>query len=188
MPHRVTAVIVCGPSGVGKTTVGRLLAAELHCPYAEGDEYHSAESVAKMRAGTPLTDEDRMPWLRRLAVEVIEPTKDKDTVSIVLACSALRRRYRDILRGSHCRCNSAAEPAEEAVFFVLLNGDASVVSARLAARKGHYMPASLLESQLAALEPLAPDELGATVDFTDPPDVIAKKAAELVRVATASPS
>ncbi|KPA85410.1 hypothetical protein ABB37_01719 [Leptomonas pyrrhocoris] len=188
MPRRVTTVVVCGPSGVGKTTIGQLLAAEFHCPFAEGDDYHSAENVEKMRAGLPLTDEDRAPWLHRLFNEVVAPNNGKDGVAVVLACSALRRCYRDLLRGAD-RCHSAAESAkqlaETEVFFLLLSGDASVVAARLAARKGHYMPPSLLGSQLATLEALAPDELGATANFSDPPSVIAMKAAELVRVAIA---
>lgn len=189
MPRHVTAVVVCGPSGVGKTTVGQLLAAEFNCPFAEGDDYHSAANVAKMASGTSLTDEDRAPWLHRLADEVIAPCKGKGCVSVVLACSALRRQYRDILRGAH-RCHTAAERAahlaETEVFFVLLNGDASVVAKRLAARKGHYMPPSLLSSQLATLESLTPEELGSAADFSDAPAVIAKKAAELVRASTAS--
>lgn len=189
MPRHVTAVIVCGPSGVGKTTIGKLLAAEFHCPFAEGDEYHSAANIAKMAAGVALTDEDRAPWLHRLADEVIAPCKGKDAVSIVLACSALRRLYRDILRGAHAGgtpAERAAQLAQTEVYFILLNGDVDVVAQRVAARKGHYMPPSLLTSQLATLEPLAADELGSTADFSDTPAVIAKKAADLVRASTAS--
>jgi carbohydrate kinase (thermoresistant glucokinase family) len=191
MPSHVTAVVVCGPSGVGKTTIGQLVAMEFNCPFVEGDEYHSAANVAKMASGTPLTDEDRVPWLHRLADEVIALQHGKDKVSVVLACSALRRSYRDVLRGAHRRTSAAEREKqleETEVFFILLNGDASVVATRLANRKGHYMPPSLLASQLATLEPLAADELGATVDFCDPPAVIAKKAAQLVRDVTASSS
>ncbi|KPI84895.1 hypothetical protein ABL78_6050 [Leptomonas seymouri] len=188
MPRRVTTVVVCGPSGVGKTTIGRLLAEEFQCPFVEGDDYHSAENVEKMRAGTPLTDEDRIPWLHRLFDEVIAPNSGKDGVSVSLACSALRRRYRDILRGAD-HCHTAAgrrkQLPETEVFFLLLCGDAGVVASRLAARKGHYMPPSLLASQLATLEALAPDELGATADLSESPEVIAKKAAKLVRMVTA---
>ncbi|KAK7200957.1 Adenylylsulfate kinase/AAA domain/Shikimate kinase [Novymonas esmeraldas] len=191
MPREVTAVVVCGPSGVGKTTIGQELAALLHCPFKEGDDYHSDANREKMRSGVPLTDEDRAPWLRRLEAEVIQPCRGRGSVSVVLACSALRRCYRDVLRGTdRCETDEAAAAMLQhtQVFFLLLSGEASVVEERLKARQGHFMPASLLTSQLAALEALQPTELGATADLADPPELIVQKAANLIHIAAASSS
>ena len=142
-----------GVSGSGKSTVGAGLAAELGLEFIEGDEYHPAANVEKMAAGIPLTDEDREPWLRTLAGLVAE--RHSRGEGTVLACSALRRGYRDLLR--------AAVPDEES-FVVLLDADAETLRARMGARRGHYMPRSLLASQLATLEPLDEDEPGAVVD------------------------
>ncbi|KAG5500436.1 hypothetical protein JKF63_03529 [Porcisia hertigi] len=187
MARQVSAVVVCGPSGVGKTTIGRQLAELLRCRFVEGDDYHSDENRNKMRSGVPLTDEDRLPWLCRLEEEVLAPCRGHGTVSVVLACSALRRRYRDTLRGMD-RCKDA-EAANETLqntqlFFVLLNGDVRLIEERLQTRQGHFMPASLHASQMATLEVLDPTELGATVDVADSPALIAQKVAELVRIAT----
>ncbi|KAG5499842.1 hypothetical protein GH5_03978 [Leishmania sp. Ghana 2012 LV757] len=190
MPCRVSAVVVCGPSGVGKTTVGQELAALLKCPFVEGDDYHSDENKEKMRSGVPLTDEDRAPWLRRLNEEVLAPCKGRGAVSVVLACSALRRRYRDVLRGMDCSegaTEAVGTPQNTEVFFVMLSGDVKLIEERLRARQGHFMPVSLHLSQLRTLEALQPSELGATVDLADPPALIAKKAAEMIRMATTSP-
>jgi gluconokinase len=121
------------------------------CPFAEGDRDHLPASVAKMAAGIPLTDEDRLPWLRVLAGRIA--AEDAAGRSLVLACSALRRSYRDILRHGGGR-----------VRFVHLYGAPEVLAARLAARSGHFFPAGLLASQLAALEPLGADEDGFVVD------------------------
>lgn len=104
MSRQVSAVVVCGPSGVGKTTVGRELAVLFKCRFEEGDDYHSEASKEKMRSGVPLTDEDRAPWLRRLQKEVLTPCQGRATVSVVLACSTLRCCYRVVLRGmDHCK-------------------------------------------------------------------------------------
>ena len=143
-------VVVMGVSGCGKTTVGLVLAHQLGVPFADADDFHSAEAKAKMAAGHPLTDEDRAPWLRRLA-DWLAGEKD----GCVLACSALKYRYRAVLRsGSPQLC------------FLHLVGEPAVVAERVAHRSGHYMPASLVASQYADLEPLRPDEFGIAIDFT----------------------
>ncbi len=135
-----------GVSGTGKSTVGRLVAEQLGRPLVEGDDLHPPANIAKMRAGLPLTDEDRGPWLRAV----------RDAMnaggSTVVACSALRHSYRDILR-----------TAEGRVRFALLVVTPDELAARLVARTDHFMPASLLASQLAALEHLQPDEDGVTI-------------------------
>jgi gluconokinase len=147
-----------GVSGSGKTTVGHALAAQLHVPFVDGDDLHPAANVRKMASGTPLTDEDRMPWLTRVG-EVLASAS-----GIVVACSALRRAYRDAIR--------AVAPD---VAFVQLDVDAPELESRLRVRRHHYMPASLLPSQLASLEPLQADEAGVRVDAAGAPtDVVAR--------------
>ena len=136
-------VIVMGVSGCGKTYVGSKLAEHLGGPFAEGDEFHSAENVAKMRGGTPLTDEDRWPWLRAIAARIDSWREEGQTA--VVACSALRKVYRDILMGER-----------EDVVAVHLKGSYALISARLSKRSHEYMPASLLKSQFDTLE--EPDE------------------------------
>ena len=147
-------IVVMGVSGSGKTTVGTALAARLDLPYADADDFHPATNVAKMRAGRPLDDADRMPWL--VAVGSWLGTHPDGAV---VSCSALRRSYRDLLR----------EAAPDAVFLHLA-GDADVVTARVAARTDHFMPASLVGSQLELLEPLRTDEAGQVADLTRPVD------------------
>jgi gluconokinase len=129
-------VVVMGVSGCGKSTIGPLLAARLGCPFLDADEFHPPENVTKMAAGTPLTDDDRWPWLARLNEELRKKEK------AVLACSALKESYRDALAQGLA-----------GVRFVLLRGSIELIRSRLAERKHRYMPASLLESQFAALEP-----------------------------------
>ena len=155
-----TVVVVMGVAGSGKTTVARLLADRLGWIFAEADDFHSAANVAKMSAGTPLTDEDRRPWL-----EAVRAWLDACPGDAVITCSALRRRYRDILRGADAR-----------VRFLHLAGSRSVLAARLAARSGHFMPVSLLDSQLATLEPLEPDEDGVVVEVVAGPGALVEQA------------
>ncbi|MDC7123688.1 gluconokinase [Cellulomonas fimi] len=136
-----------GVSGTGKTTIGRLVAEALGTPFVEGDDLHPPANVEKMAAGVPLTDEDRGPWLRLVAGAMTEHAQAGR--GTVVACSALRRAYRDVLRSADGR-----------VRFVHLAVDRDELARRMAGRRGHFMPVSLLESQLATLEPLAPDEDG----------------------------
>jgi gluconokinase len=131
--------VVMGVSGVGKTTIGRRLAADLGWTFYEGDDFHSPENVEKMSRGIPLTDADREPWLQALR-DVIEGCVERGE-DAVLACSALKSSYREVLRGEHPE-----------VVFVHLQADPSVIAGRLARRTGHYAKQSLLESQLATLE------------------------------------
>ncbi|HJQ02198.1 MAG TPA: gluconokinase [Jatrophihabitans sp.] len=152
-------VVVMGVSGSGKTTVGLLLAHQLGVPFADADEFHSEQAKAKMASGHPLDDDDRAPWLRRLA-DWLSGEQD----GAVLACSALKRRYRDVLRSGSPR-----------LCFLHLTGAAAVVTERVGHRRGHYMPASLVDSQYATLEPLEPDELGVALNFTSPPEQIVEQ-------------
>lgn len=166
-------VIVMGVSGSGKSAVGDRLAAELGFEFIEGDEHHPPANVEKMAAGIPLTDDDRRPWLEALAGLLAE--RHRRGVATVLACSALRRAYRDILR-------AAVPPGE--TFVIELDADAATLEARMRDRRGHYMPASLLTSQMETLEPRDRDEAGVTVDATRPLDVVVADAARAVVSAT----
>ena len=136
-------LVIMGVSGSGKSTVAGLLAGRLGWDLAEGDDLHPESNVAKMQAGQPLTDEDRWPWLESIA-DWIRAHTEAGTPGVV-TCSALKKRYRDILRG-------------EGVVFVFLEGSRDKISDRLASRHGHYMPPSLLESQFDALEAPTADE------------------------------
>jgi carbohydrate kinase (thermoresistant glucokinase family) len=138
-------IVVMGVSGVGKTTVGRLVAAGLRLPFHDADELHSEENRRKMAAAIPLTEADREPWLRAVAEHLATWAQ---AGGAVVACSALRARYRGRL----------AAAASGNVRFVFLDAPADVIRTRLAARRGHYMPTSLLDSQLATLEPPGPDD------------------------------
>jgi carbohydrate kinase (thermoresistant glucokinase family) len=129
-------VVVMGVSCAGKTTIGRLLAERLGCPFLDADEFHPPQNVAKMAAGTALSDEDRWPWLKGLNEKL------KTAESAVLACSALKESYRQQLSQGIADCR-----------FVHLHGDIELIRARLGGRRHRYMPASLLDSQFAALEP-----------------------------------
>jgi gluconokinase len=131
-------VVVMGVSGAGKTTIGELLAARLHCRFLDADQFHPAANVEKMAAGTPLTDADRWPWLQDLN------RKLREEETAVLACSALRESYRNVLAQGLTDCR-----------LVHLRGSIELIRARLKQRQHRYMPASLLESQFAALEPPA---------------------------------
>jgi gluconokinase len=148
LAHTVTKpiiVVVMGVSGSGKSTVAALLAAALGCQFQEGDDLHPPENVEKMRTGIPLTDADRMPWLRKIAAD-IDGWRARGECG-VLTCSALKRSYRDIIIGD--RRN---------VVLVYLKGSRELIHQRMIARHGHFMPVALLDSQFATLEEPTPDE------------------------------
>jgi beta-N-acetylhexosaminidase len=149
-----------GVSGCGKTTIGALVAQELELPFIDGDSLHPVENVAKMAAGIPLVDEDRWPWLARVGGDLAA-----GAAGLLIACSALKRSYRDAIR--------AQAPD---TFFLHLEGTRAVLEARLEGRSGHFMPPALLDSQLATLEPLGPDEAGAVVDIGSPVGVVVEEA------------
>jgi gluconokinase len=151
--------VVMGVTGSGKSTVGAMLARRLRLDFVEGDDYHPPENVRRMASGNALTDADRAGWLRALARRIQE-AKDAGT-GLVLTCSALKRAYRDVFRG-----------ADPEVRFVFLKGPESLIGERIAARRGHFMPASLLESQLAILEEPAGDEQALTYEISGTPEAI----------------
>ena len=154
-----TLVLVMGVSGVGKSTIGALLAERLGVDFADADQFHPPANVAKMRDGIPLTDADRWGWLESLAAWTAE--RDARGEPTIISCSALRRTYRDVLRRGG-----------EGTFFVHTTGDKHMILDRMSSRE-HFMPPSLLESQLDTLEPLAADEEGMDVDPALPVDRIA---------------
>ena len=149
--------VIMGVCGCGKSTIGAALAQWFDVPFLEGDAYHPAPNVAKMSAGLPLTDDDRAEWLQTLARE-IGAARERDN-GVVVSCSALKRRYRDLLR-----------QADPGLRFAHLAGPRGMVAARMQTRIGHYMPITLLDSQLRDLEPLQPGEAGITLDITQPPE------------------
>jgi len=151
-------IVLMGVSGCGKSTIGGLLAGRLGWPLAEGDDLHPAENVAKMAAGHPLDDADRAPWLARIRDWIDGRLATGE--SGLVTCSALKRRYRDVLRGE-----------QGDVVFVYLHGTREQLLTRLTARQGHFMPAALLDSQLADLEPPEPDERAVRIDIGPPPAV-----------------
>ena len=157
-------VVVMGVSGSGKTTVAALLAAALGCQFQEGDDLHPAANVEKMHGGTPLTDADRLPWLRKIAEE-IDGWRARGE-SGVLTCSALKRSYRDIIIGDR-----------QDVTLVYLKGSHDLIHRRMAARHEHFMPVALLDSQFATLQEPTPDEHPIVVDVGGRP---AEIAAEIV--------
>ncbi|WP_109471578.1 gluconokinase [Ornithinimicrobium cavernae] len=158
--HTPWHLVVMGVSASGKTTVAREMNRTLRWEFAEGDDFHPQANVDKMASGVALTDEDRRPWLRALADWTAE--HDAAGRSTIMSCSALRRSYRDVLREGGV-----------GTFFVHLTGDKELLLRRMSHRGGHFMPVELLDSQLATLEPLEPDEPGAAFDVTPPPRLIA---------------
>jgi gluconokinase len=148
--------VVMGVSGSGKSLIGSSLAQALGIDFVEGDDYHPAENIERMSAGIPLTDADRTQWLRSLAAEIGD-AQDAGR-GLVVSCSALKRSYRDVLR--------AQAPG---LRFVLLRGSRALLAERLAGRRGHYMPSSLLDSQVATLEEPSPDEEAWVCDITESP-------------------
>ncbi|AGP57203.1 gluconate kinase [Streptomyces rapamycinicus NRRL 5491] len=155
-----------GVSGTGKTTIGPLLAEELGVPYAEADDFHPPANIAKMSAGTPLDDDDRRPWLDAIGAWA----RTRAERGGVVSCSALKRMYRDRLRS-----------AAPGIVFLHLTGDRERIAERMKERKGHFFSGDLLDSQLATLEPLQPDEYGVAVDISPEPEVITERAAAELR-------
>jgi len=160
---RAAAIIVMGVSGSGKSTIGALLAEKLGWPFADADGFHPPENVAKMAAGTPLTDADRWPWLDAIAAHIDAARKAGQPV--VVACSALRRAYRDRLRAGHGD-----------LLFLHLSGAPEVIAARQAARQGHFMPPSLMASQFATLEDTVAEPDAVTVSVKASPDEVVEAA------------
>lgn len=152
-----------GVSGSGKTTVAGLLAARLARAFADADELHPPANVARMARGEPLTDADRAPWLHSVAAWI--KAQHEAARSSVVACSALKRRYRDTLRAA----------APQHLLFVHLTAPRAALLERMRHRKGHFMPPELLDSQLATLEPLEPDEPGITLDARHAPEVLVER-------------
>ncbi|QOY96744.1 gluconokinase [Massilia sp. UMI-21] len=157
-----------GVSGCGKSLVGALLAQALGARFIEGDRFHPAQNLARMAAGVPLTDAERWDWLRALRAELLTAQEEGEVA--VLACSALKRSYRELLRGE-----------DRQVCFVHLHGDRELIAQRMAARSGHFMPPALLDSQLRDLEPLQPDECGLTLDLRAPPASLVEQALAAAR-------
>lgn len=160
-------MVIMGVSGSGKSTVGRLLGERLGVPFLDGDDLHPAANKDKMRTGTPLDDDDRRPWLQEIGRTL--QAHQKGGAGVIVACSALKRRYRDLLR----------EHAPD-VLFLHLQGAADTLSARMAARHHEFMPATLLASQLEALEALEADERHVLLDVRQSPAELADQAAAAV--------
>jgi gluconokinase len=152
-------MVVMGVSGSGKTTVARALAERLSCRMLEGDSLHSAANIERMSAGVPLTDEDRGAWL--LAIREQIRAAAHENKGLVVSCSALKRRYRDILREGASR-----------VIFVYLHGERELLARRLSERRNHFMSPSLLDSQLETLEPPGTDELVIACNISSAPQAI----------------
>jgi carbohydrate kinase (thermoresistant glucokinase family) len=165
----LAAIVMMGVSGSGKSTVGALLATDLGWVFEDGDAFHPPANVAKMAAGTPLTDADRWPWLAAIAARIARARGAGQ--GVVIGCSALKRAYRDVLRGGHAD-----------VRFLHLTGTPELIMARQAARVGHFMPASLIASQFATLE--APETEADVIDLDvdpEPPAIVARAIAALRR-------
>jgi gluconokinase len=163
--------VMMGVCGAGKTLIGSALARELGLEFLEGDALHPPENVKRMAAGIPLTDDDRQGWLLAIAVQIRE-AKNAGR-GLVVSCSALKRMYRDLLRAQ----------GDADVRFVYLAGSRELIATRLANRRGHFMPSSLLESQLATLEEPSPDEQAWVCDISEEPDAIV---ANLLKRATST--
>lgn len=163
MNDRVRVVVVMGVSGSGKTTLAHALAGALKATFLDADDFHSAAAKARMASGQPLTDRMRAPWVRRLANDLQQRAAAGERV--VLAFSGLRRRHREALRATRVPMR-----------FLFLAGDAALIAARLRDRRGHYMPASLLDSQFATLEAPANEDDVVRIDVADPQDVQLRRA------------
>jgi gluconokinase len=166
------AIVVMGVSGSGKTSIAEAIAGRLVLYFVEGDALHPAANVAKMSHGVPLTDEDRMPWLHKIGFEIASAVARGE--GIVVSCSALKRLYRDRLR------REAGGP----LTFVYLEGSKELLTKRMGERKGHFMPTSLLESQLQTLESPTGEPGVVTVDIDDSIDGIVNAAMRGLAAAT----
>ena len=162
-------IVVMGVSGCGKSTLGKDIARAFGCPFLEGDAFHPAANVAKMAGGTPLDDADRWPWLDALGAALGRAAQEQGRA--VAACSALKRAYRDRLR----------QAAEVPLRLICLHGDRAVLWARMQARTDHYMPASLLDSQLATLELPAAEEGALLLDLDATPEILLGRALDFLR-------
>lgn len=167
--QRLTTVVLMGVAGSGKSSVMGALVARLGWPALEGDALHSPSNVARMAAGVPLTDADRAPWLAEIGRWI--DARERERRSSLLTCSALRRRYRDELRRGR-----------PSIWFVHLDPPRDVLESRISGREGHFMPPVMLESQLAALEPLASGEPGTTLTALGSPEAIADGIVETLRL------
>jgi gluconokinase len=165
--NRLRRYVVMGVSGSGKSEIGRRLAKRLGVDYLEGDEHHSPQSIAKMAAGAPLDDDDRREWLLTLQSLITDAVQQNK--GMVLTCSALKRRYRDLLRGG-----------DPALVFVYLHGDPAVIASRMKQRTGHFMPETLLESQLRDLEPPGAGERAVRVNVAASPEEIVDQVMEKI--------
>ena len=152
--------VIMGVSGSGKSLIGATLARELDVEFVEGDGLHPPENVQRMAAGTPLTDDDRRGWLMAIAARL--RAAKRAGVGLVVSCSALKRSYRDLLRSA----------GDADVVFVYLAGSRALLAERMAHRRGHFMPGSLLDSQLSTLEEPSPDEHAWVCDISDTPETI----------------
>ncbi|MEM9602810.1 MAG: gluconokinase [Pseudomonadota bacterium] len=161
-----TQFVVMGVTSCGKSAVAEALAGALQAPYIEGDALHGEHNIAKMSRGDPLTDDDRWPWLARVADALAHSAP-----VTVASCSALCRRYRDALRGERA----------DTTHFIHLHGSREVIAARMRLRTDHFMPTSLLDSQIALLEALEPDELGTVVDVAAPLEEVIHRAVAYAR-------
>lgn len=155
-----------GVAGCGKSAVGMALAARIRATYLDGDDLHPPANIARMSRGEPLTDDDRWPWLTLIGQRLANP----DGI-LILGCSALKRRYRDHIR----------QQAKAPVTFVHLSGSRALITARMAARAGHFMPTSLIDSQFDALEPPGDNEDAVTVEIDRSVEIVAEKIATLLR-------
>jgi gluconokinase len=167
-PEGACIIVAMGVAGSGKSTLAARVADVLACEFAEGDDLHPPENIAKMAAGRPLDDSDREPWLQAVALWIT--SHDTAGTGGVISCSALKSEYRDRLRAASARTR-----------FVCLSADRQVLIARLYSRQDHFMKTSMLESQLAIFEPLAADELGCTLEVGSSMDDIALIALEHIR-------
>jgi carbohydrate kinase (thermoresistant glucokinase family) len=173
MTSSIAAIVVMGVAGAGKSTVGQALAARLGCAFRDADSFHPPANIAKMSEGVPLSDEDRWPWLDAIAAWIAE-LRAAGMLGVV-TCSALKRRYRDVLmRGGQVR-------------LVYLKGDMALIGGRLAARKGHFMPTALLQSQFDALEEPTTDEAPITVSVEGPPDEIVTRIVDALALSAPHP-